>query len=190
MSRVVLLVGALALASCADDAARSRCAAVPDGDRFELVHASLWEVVGAADDPWAALRPSDLACPADAAQAEDFAGRLTWGVDTTSCGHSTARQPLLEDACAGETLFVWVWREALTGPEGATSTLAVQLGDERVIERVTPIPAPPELLAITATFGGDHQAGEPIWFHVRNHGANSYQVIEVARCVGACTIPP
>lgn len=187
-----ILIGAIGLlgASCADDARGSRCAAVPEGDRFELVHPALWVVEGAERDPWADLRPDELTCPTNAVQTEDFAGRLTWGVDTALCAHATSVQPLLQDACAGETLFLWVWREALTGPEGATSTLAVRIGDEVVYEAATPIPAPPALLAISADIGEDHLAGESIWFHVRNHGANSYQLIELSRCVGACTIPP
>lgn len=175
--------------ACADEPG-ARCAAVPEGDRFELVHPALWQVAAPDDDPWAALRPATLACPSDAAQPEDYAGRLTWGVDTAHCGHVTAVQALLQDACAGETVFLWIWREALTGPEGARSTIALRIGDEAVFEETTPIPAPPALIALTATLGDDHLAGEPIWFHVHNHGANSYQLIEVARCVGACTLPP
>jgi len=180
------------LGACVDDpsGAGPTCRPAPIGDRFALVHASLWEVVGAEDDPWAAHRPAGLACAPDSAQPEDFAGQLTFGVDTSACGHATARQALLQDACAGEQAFVWVWREALTGPEGTTSTLAVRVGDEVLWERRTPIPAPPELIAITAELGADHMQGEPIWFHVRNHGSNSYQLIELSRCVGACTVPP
>ena len=187
-NRSLVTVVACCWIGCADSGG-DRCRAVPEGDRFELVAHTLWQLTG-AEEPWRALRPVGLDCPADAAKVEDFGGRLTWGVDTARCGHATSVQPLLQDACAGEKLFVWFWRDALTGPEGAASTVAVQIGDELIYEMETPIPAPPALIAVTAEIAEDHRTGEPIYFHVHNHGANSYQLLELSRCVGDCTVPP
>jgi hypothetical protein len=162
------------------------CEPAPEGVLVSLVDHQAWRLAEPSEDPWRAHRPADVSCPDGARTSEDFAELPSFGVDTGLCPYTTVTQPTASAICEGEALYVWLWRFALTGPEGAEATMAVALGDSVVWEQVVPIPARSALVALTVPVPPT-PAGTPIRFHVRNHGDNAYQLLGLARCRGACT---
>ncbi len=176
---------ALSAAGC-DDEPTQRCRAIGAEAREALVDHDLWRLAEASEDPWAEHRPSDISCDPTGRQAEDFAGTYSFGIDTALCGYTTLVQETATDVCPGEGVFVWLWRFALTGPDGSSAHIAAQVGDELLFEDTIPIPATSALKAETYTAKRFHPAGTPITFHIRNHGNNSYQLLDIARCQGVC----
>lgn len=164
----------------------ARCQAVTEEGREQVVDHDQWRLAEANEDPWAEFRPVDITCDPTGRQAEDFAGTYSFGIDTALCSYTTLVQETATDVCPGDGIFVWLWRFALTGPEGANAHISARIGDELVFEEVVPIPATSGLKAETFTARQFHPAGTPITFHIRNHGNNSYQLLEIARCRGEC----
>lgn len=162
------------------------CIPLAAGRIHPLVDFARFTVAAPEDDPWAAYRPADVTCPTSARGPEVFGELPTYTIDTTACPYTTVVQPTLEDSCRGDSLFIWIWRFALTGPEGATSHLGVQIGDEPIWEIAVPIPADSDLVVENIPLTRDHPVGTPIYLHVRNHGSNSYQLLGLARCNGQC----
>ncbi|MBL8788492.1 MAG: hypothetical protein JNJ59_26595 [Deltaproteobacteria bacterium] len=170
---------------CAEDQGAT-CEPLAEGERKVLVDHALWRLATPEEDPWRAFRPDDVTCPQNARQPEDFAGTPSFGIDTTNCGYTTVVQETLVDACRGDNAFVWMWRYALTGPEGAEAHIAITIGDEPLFEDVVPIPTSSDLKVKGYALAEDHPAGTKVFFHVRNHGSNTYQLLELARCKGEC----
>jgi len=162
------------------------CEPAPAGTLATVIDHVLWTVAPAETDPWAEFRPETLDCPETSRKHEDFAGIDSFGIETKSCNYTTIAQPLKTAICGGEQLYIWIWRFALTGPVGATSHIGVQIGDDVVWSTEIPIPAPSALVAMPVALPGPYPAGTPIYFHVRNHGDNAYQLLDLARCVGTC----
>lgn len=187
MSRAtpVLLFGLVAsvLSACTDDVAESAlvCARPAEGTSRMLVDHDAWRLATAEEDPWAQYRPGDdISCPEGARKTEDFAGTYAYSVITLDCGYTTVVQATIADACEGEDLYVWLWNYQLTAPEDAQAHLAVQIGDTVVWSETREIPGPSELEATRVPLPEDVPAGTPIYFHVRNHGANSYELLELS----------
>lgn len=177
-------VVAVIAGGCDDGGAGGRglvCAAPPSGTSRMLIDHDLWRVATAEEDPWAEHRPGpDISCPDDARKTEDFAGTYAYAVITTNCAYTTVVQETIADACAGEDFYVWLWNYALTAPESATAYLGVQIGDTRIWEDTREIPGPSALEATRIELPMDVPAGTPIYYHVRNHGANSYELLELS----------
>ena len=172
----------LGLPGCADDADTSRCQPVSADRREPLIEHDLWRLAEPSEDPWLAFRPADVSCDPTGRQPEDFAGTYSFGIDTALCAYTTLIQETATDVCPGEEILVWLWRFALTGPEGANAHIAAQLGDEPLFEDIIPIPNTSGLKVETYTAKRFHPAGTPIAFHIRNHGNNTYQLLELSRC--------
>ena len=176
----------MAIGGCGDEVNGQSCEPLAADERKVLVDHDLWRLATVEEDPWREARPADPSCDVTGRQPEDFAGQYSFGIDIALCGYTTVVQETLEDVCAGESILVWLWRFALTGPEGSEAHIAVQIGDELVFEDVVPIPNTSALKVDSYPVTKSHPAGTPITFHVRNHGNNSYQLLELARCLGAC----
>lgn len=175
------------LTACGDDA--PRCQAVSAEQREQLIEHDLWRLAEPGEDPWRTHRPDDVSCDPTGRQPEDFAGTYSFGIDTALCSYTTLVQETATDVCPGEEVLVWLWRFALTGPEGANAHIAAQIGDEPLFEDIIPIPATSGLKVETYTATRFHPAGTPITFHIRNHGNNTYQLLELSRCLGETCRP-
>ncbi len=163
------------------------CEPAPEGRLVSFIDHHAWALADPGADPWAEFRPADdISCPPEARKTEDFAGILSFGVETPDCQYTTVSQPITSAVCEGEQLYVWMWRFALTGPPGSSANIGVQLGEDRIYEIEIPIPATSALTAMPVPLPGPYPAGTPIHFHVRNHGDNAYQLLDLARCRGEC----
>ncbi|MFO0748946.1 MAG: hypothetical protein U1F43_25260 [Myxococcota bacterium] len=177
---------ALALAAgagCSDGAPANpdalSCTPVAAGQSRMLVDHDLWRLATPEEDPWAEFRPADITCPDRSRQPEDFAGVYAYGVLTDGCQYTTVVQETTADACAGETFYVWIWNFALTGPEGASAHLGVKVGDV-LWQAERAIPSTAALATDRIVLAHDIPKGTPIYYHVRNHGSNSYELIELS----------
>lgn len=190
-SEVLILGLAFGTSACEDDPvdAGLKCTPVIDGESRPLVDHALWVSATVEEDPFAEHRPADLDCES-AGKLEDFAGSPALEVNTAACGYTTVVQPTLAPACQGETFFVWLWNYALTAPDGGTAFLAVQVGDDLVWQGQRAIPSPANLTYDHLTLPRDVPAGTPIYFHVRNHGLNQYELLDLSIVHPAHADPP
>jgi len=176
-----LLLFALPGAGCdSDSSSGAACAATADGN-VALVNHDAWQVAPADVDPWGALRPAEDGCTTADRYPEDFAGTYSYAIETgPRCGYTTVVQPALSDACAGQTLYVWLWHFGLTAPDPGEAHIAVKIGDFDAWSATLPIPSESGLFTEEITLPVDVPAGTPIYYHVDNHGSNSYNLLEVS----------
>lgn len=172
-----------------DEPDATGCRAVTEARREPLIDHDLWRLAEPDEDPWRAHRPEDITCDPTGRQPEDFAGTYSFGIDTALCAYTTVIQETATDLCPGEEVLVWLWRFALTGPEGANAHIAAMVGDELLFEDIVPIPATSGLKVDPYVAKRFHPAGTPITFHIRNHGNNTYQLLELSRCQGTTCRP-
>ena len=152
-----------------------------------------------ATDPFAPLRTPEHYCD-DECHFPEFlqVGEFSYTAETRRCNYLTVRQATRQPIRAGDTLFVRLWHFALSSPNGGRAYMAVQIGDRRVWEGRLPIPCRGGLVGFvpggdcldnpngvdvdpaefTADF--DAPAGTPIYFHIQNHGENSYNLVEIS----------
>jgi hypothetical protein len=179
-----------------------RCAASP-------CLASAWVDLGEVDlpgsfllpatDPFSALRTPEHYCD-DACHFPEFlqVGEFSYTSETGRCNYLTLVQETRQPIRAGDTLFVRLWHFALDSPTGGRAYMALQLGDRMLWDARLPIPCRGGLVGFVA--GGDcidnpngvdadpaefvadfdAPAGTPIYFHLQNHGANSYNLVEIS----------
>lgn len=151
----------------------------PPRARASLIDHNLWERATAEEDPFAD-RPDSVDCPDDATEVEDFGGELTLSVDTQNCDYVTVRQPALSDIQPNESIQVRLWHFELSAVEPAEAHVAIRIGDAVVMDEHVPIPSDSELLS-AEVLDLPSAIDTPIWFHLHNHGINSYALIEISR---------
>jgi hypothetical protein len=115
--------------------------------------------------------------------AECFAPFTVLSVYTEACNWITLEQPSLRAIRAGDEIEIRAFHFVLTAPFNAEARISLTLGDEMVFDEDIPIP---QLVSdsIDGTWIAtkDFEAGTPMLFHVDNHGANEYLLIEVNIC--------
>jgi hypothetical protein len=146
--------------------------------RISLIDQTRWTQVGSAEDPFMD-RPADVRCPESAAAAEVLSEQPAFGVDTGMCNYLTVQQLTRDYVAAGETIDVRLWHFELAAPNPGEAHAAVDVGRVRALDQRVQIPAPGGL--IKASLVADHAlpAGTPVYFHLHNHGANSWALIEI-----------
>ena len=182
-----------ALGACAEEARENRStlqarsdAGAPDAaeasapkPRGSLVAHDSWEIALAEDDPWSD-RPEGVVCPDDAHMPELLGAEPVFSVDTGGCTYITARQPALRDVAKGETIVARVWHFALNAGESAEAHVALRIGDSSVLDQTVPIPSEGGLIARSDVALQAFAAGTPIFFHLHNHGDNSWSLVELS----------
>lgn len=132
-----------------------------------------------ASDPFRDEAPSDPSCDLATTGYELFGGEPSFGVDTMRCGYVTAATEALTYVETGDQIHLRLWHFDLIAPEAATATVAIAIGGRTLYERFLEIPGPSGLDAPYFEAPFDGKAGDPVHFHVRNHGSNSYALIEL-----------
>lgn len=153
------------------------CEREPEGPLY-LVDHEMWTEVSAQDDPFDD-RPDEVNCNSLSWGPESI-GELALEVEMATCDYLTGTQPSLVSVSEGDLLKVRVWHNQLVGPPGQTH-LAVMLGDTLLWEVRHEIPGGAALDSVEWESDFDAPAGTPIYFHVHNHGANTYYFIELTR---------
>jgi hypothetical protein len=147
--------------------------------RVSLVDHSRWTPLGPEKDPFAD-RPPDSVCAPEAVGVELLAEELAYGVDTGGCSYLTARQVTLHDVAAGETVIVRLWHFALDAPSAGEAHAVVDVDGLRLMEERVPIPAAGGLIKAEVLLDRAVPSGSPVHFHLHNHGANSWALLEIS----------
>jgi len=137
----------------------------------QLLDASAWVEADAEQDPFDD-RPADVEC-----------STLGWGVEgtyfevqTDDCEYGTFYQPLTVDVPAGTELEMVYWHLDLWASEDAQGHIGLRTEETLIHEAYIEIPNGAEVYAVSLVAAADLSAGEPIYFHVHNHGYNSWSL--------------
>jgi len=170
---VSVVVGALGCDGGGSDATPD---ARPDAWQGTVVVAAAedWVPVEASADPFDD-RPADVRCPPHGARPED----THFEVETDVCRYGTFVHPVPVDLAPGDTIEATVWHLALWAPERSEGHAAIMLGDRLLWERRVPIPGQEAIYPIAVTLDASAPAGTPLYFHVHNHGANAWRLLDV-----------
>lgn len=179
--RRVMMVAVAALVGCGGEDADevpdvSVDAAVAESWAGEVVLAPIegWQPVAAADDPFDD-RPGEVVCP-----EHGYGTEVTlFEVETEVCHYATFAQPTPVALRAGDIVRTTAWHLTLWAPEPAEAHVAFRLGDGPEWARRIAIPSAEAAYAIELVVDADVPAGTPLYFHVHNHGVNSYRLLEV-----------
>ena len=142
-----------------------------------LVEAPLWTLAAPEDDPFVARAPAEPRC-VDGAWYVDID---LIEIDTGKCDYATLVQPLAADLAPGDEVEIIAWNGRLAAPEVAMAHIDVRIGDALVWGEEVPIPSEGGFytprLAVTAAA----PAGTPVYFHVDNHGFNTWNLVKISR---------
>lgn len=146
-----------------------------------IAQADGWaRVADVADDVFGAERPPDLVCDEVLGlSVEAFGDGAAFEVDTDACDYLTARQPTLERIVAGDTVWIRVWHHELAAPMPAQGHVALAIDGVVQWETMVPIPSDPGLIEHDLVIDDDIPAGTELQFHVHNHGANTWDLLDV-----------
>jgi hypothetical protein len=140
-------------------------------------------VDSAADPFWPTDGSTPNLCPPDAYLAEDSGDGMWFSLETSNCNYMTVSQPLLADVTEDAVIQVRVWHFKITGSVGKFYH-RIAAGDPPQIlwevEKAVPtesgglLPFEPVSPKIAVS------AGEAVYWHVSNHGQNSWHLIELS----------
>ncbi len=104
-----------------------------------------------------------------------------YDVETSFCGYLTVAQPLLVAVPKGAVVQVDIVHEIITDADDGFFTLAVAMGDpaEFVWEKKIPAPAVEAEIQETWIAARDYEAGEPVYWHLSNHGDNVWSLTDL-----------
>lgn len=167
----------VAVAACSDADQSHIC-----GDSAEpqvIAPVADWSHVEPEADPFLANYDGDAtACAATSHGVEEGVQGEWWEIETVRCGYLTIAQPTAVDACAGAEVRVRLWHFNLLDT-GADFDVAVAFGERaEVIRETIPVPADSELLEFTAVLDEDIPKGELLYFHLSNHGSNTWGLMD------------
>lgn len=155
----------------------------PPADRpdepFALVDHTEWGFAESDEDPFVD-RPVEVRCPTNSWGVEELDGQMTIAVTTDFCEYFTVMQPTVDDVWAGDTLSWRIFHFALESERPATAHVALRIGSQMLVDEEIEIPSESALLAGDIPASEDYAAGTPVYFHVHNHGANEYSLIELS----------
>lgn len=146
-----------------------------------LVNPFDWTPLTPEDDPFADHRPAMAACPAGSYSGELFTDEYAFEVRTGAdeCRWLSVSQPILVEVAAGDAIRVRVWHFELRAATRGEAHVALAIGGRVVWERRVAIPAEGGLLLDTVEAPRGWPAGTPLVFHLHNHGANTWNLLDV-----------
>lgn len=148
-------------------------------EEVSLIDLEAFEIVsGASDDPYRD-HFTDQTCEPVATGFELFGGEASYGIDSDRCMYVTIAQPAATHVDEGDLLHVRMWHFELEAAAPATATVALALDGTTVWERFLEIPGPSGLDVPYFDAPTDVPEGATVAFHVRNHGRNSYSLLEI-----------
>ncbi len=138
-----------------------------------------WTVLEAGEDPFTD-RPGTVSCSPASVMAELLSAERVLGVDTGGCDYLTASQPTRRAIALGESIKVRLWHFELSAPEPAEAHASLVLDGVQVLDERIPIPQPGGLIVKQVRAERSIPVGAEALFHLHNHGANSWALVEVS----------
>ncbi|MEE2960571.1 MAG: hypothetical protein VYA34_07485 [Myxococcota bacterium] len=104
-------------------------------------------------------------------------------IDTGGCSWVTLQQPLLSSVDQGEKLKFLFYHNVLFSEEIAEAKVAIYFGDSPLWALTIPIPHAPQYMVPVVTLPSSFEKNTPVYFHVDNHGANSWNlgILEIVK---------
>lgn len=147
--------------------------------RVSLISHARWQELTPVEDPFDD-RPEGSTCARGGFMRELLGAEEAFSVDTGRCPYVTVTQSMLRDVAPGDLLKVRLWHFELTAPEPAEAHVAVIVDGVAVLDARLPIPAPGGLVASETRVERAIFAGAPVYFHLHNHGTNSWSLVELS----------
>jgi hypothetical protein len=151
----------------------------PNRGRASLVDHFRWIPLGSEEDPFDD-RSADSTCALDGVTVAPLAGELSYDVETGSCSYITATQLSQQPVEVGDLVKVRLWHFDLTAAEPGEGHAVVEIDGQRVLDARVAIPSPGGLVRAELRIDRAIPAGAPIYFHLHNHGQNSWALVEVS----------
>ncbi len=169
------------VAYLSDAASTSDVGVVEEPVHVLLADNAAWVLETASTDPFP-LASDGVRCDEEAVLVEEVALGLWYDIQTDHCDHATIHQTTLVDLNVGDTLLVWIWHYAMDH-EGGDFHSKLSFGDPSSViwETSLPVPAISGLIYEEMTVTEPWPAGTSIWFHLSNHGVNTWSLVEFAR---------
>jgi hypothetical protein len=137
------------------------------------IPAESWQPASVAEDPFAPFADGRVRC-------SPFAYRLeaNWlEVTTTDCNYATLVYRFSRDVVAGDVIQGEIAWATLASLESAIGTLAFATARDGVLwTHEVAIPGEADIVSVEFTLGEAAPAGGGLYFHVRNHGYNAWQL--------------
>lgn len=137
------------------------------------IGAESWAGASPAEDPFIEFEDGRLRC-------SPFAFRLeaNWlEVTTTDCNYATLVYRFGRDVAAGDVLRGEIAWATLASLEPAVGNLAFATVRDGVLwTHEVSIPGEADIVRVEFTIGQAAPAGSALYFHVRNHGYNAWQL--------------
>lgn len=163
----------------APDASAPDASLTPPASRTSLVHPERWVALTQADDPFDD-RPLLPRCTSGSVMPEMLAEEYVFSVDTGGCPYITVVQPALRAVAMGEILKIRLWHFELSASESAEAHAVVWVDGLVVLDERVAIPQAGGLIVSRLRVERPIAVGAPIHFHLHNHGANSWSLVEVS----------
>lgn len=143
----------------------------------EVLDPTTYDLVDAADDPLASHRPDPVDCSSVAFRVET--GQLE--INTERCNYAMVAFEALQDVPAGTPIRATVFHTGLWAEEPATAHIAWHFNGTVQWEAEPPIPENTAFYLWEGSLPAPLRAGDPVYFHLHNHGVNDWTVSEFVR---------
>ncbi len=155
----------------------SGTATAPDlGEALLLAHDD-WAYLPPEADPFYDHPADAEPCPSVAYVAENGFIEL----ETDYCAVATFSQETRADLVAGSRVRFVAWNLDLWAPEPYEALRFLQFGETQVWAVTTPVPGNEDVTEVVLDITEDFPAGTPVWFHLENHGINSWRIGDIER---------
>ena len=147
---------------------------------YELVDNRFWVQVTGSGDPWEETKqPEADECTELELDIEELADDIWYDITTKVCGYVTVHQTLQHGVPKGAMLTLRIWHFKMSSWEG-TFHLAYQIGFNETPEweLKKEVPSDSGLIYEQWPASRDYKAGDDVYFHLSNHGENTWSLIE------------
>jgi len=138
-----------------------------------------WRTYDAALDPLASHQPSPLECGLGGTYPDPLHHLLD--VETAFCNYVLLEHPALVDIAVGDELNLRFYYFDLVASEPAEAHLALLLDDTVAWQTHVPIPSSADAVDVRFPAPRALSVGEPLRWHLHNHGQNSWVLTAVTR---------
>lgn len=145
----------------------------PDDATTPLIDAASWQMQTAAADSLPDHRPASVDCPDNAWYEEDNAIE----VETGYCNYLSLTQPSKAEIVVGDNIHLVLWHGQLRFDEPAEAHVAISAGGQLLWESYIEVPNKGGVYDITVPSTVSVPAGEPIEYHLHNHGYNTWTLL-------------
>ena len=140
---------------------------------IDLVDPDAWMIVPDNEDPYRDLRADDQQ-DCNPLGITNEAGVLE--VQTDVCPFVTLKQPALAGSKSPRWLGLLTYHSALFSDPAGQGHMAIRVNGEEIWSAEVDIPGEADVYPVEQTEYPAFSKGDPILFHVRNHGANSWKL--------------